>query len=742
MVRHGWIENRARCQRNSCSGGVTMHHETDLGSRLIQGKVANGDTGIEIKKTICSICNPLSHCGVDAYVKDGVVVKVEGSKENPHSGGTLCSKGNANRQYIYHKDRIRTPLVRTGDRGSGHFIPVSWNDALDLIASRLLKIKEESGPESVVFYAGFPKWMRPFLKRLAHSFGSPNYCTESSTCFRASFMGAALNYGAMGPADVARSKCLLVWSSNPFYSNTTLARGILDAREKGLKIIDVGPLITPMTAQADIHLRIRPGTSGALALSMADVIIEEGLYDDDFVQNYTLGFEEYRAYVAQFPPGVGEEITGVPAAKIIEAARLYASTKPACMMTSASPTTHHTNGLQNHRAIVALVGLTGNYDVAGGNPVVPPAYLYQQSPGLVTREHEFEQSRQWEEMAPRVGQDQHPAWCRVVPEAQAMQLPFDIQSGKPYPIRAMLGFGLNYRMWPGQDFMEASLKKLDFLVDVDIFMTDTAKLADLVLPACTSFERSELKFYPQHYVIWTKPAIRPLWESRSDAEIIFDLARRLAPDDALMQKGYEASIDWMLEPTKLTLKELKKHPAGLKVENVKAPPFQKYKKNGFSTPSGKMEFTSTILAETGYDALPVYREPGLSPRSAPEVAKEFPLIFTSGSRLPMFIHSRTFRLDWTRSLRPDAMVDIHPHDARDRGIAQEDWVSLSTPRNSIRVKANLTEIVPPGVVNMYHDYPEASVNLLVEPDYRDPISGFPGFKSLLCEVKKLQEENA
>ncbi len=727
-----------------------MHPEFEHGSDgLIQGKVPGAETGIEVRKTICSICNPLSHCGIDAYVKDGVVVKVEGTKENPHSGGTLCSKGNANRQYIYHKDRIHTPLVRKGPpRGTpgysatGEYLPISWEEALDLIASRLLKIKEESGPESVVFYAGYPKWMRPFLKRLAHSFGSPNYCTESSTCFRAAFMGAVLNYGAMGPADVARSKCLLVWSSNPFYSNTTAARGILDARERGLKIIDVGPLITPLTAHADIHLRIRPGTSGALALAMANVIIEEGLYDREFVQNYTLGFEEYRAYVAQFTPRVTEEITGVGADRIVEAARLYATTKPACMMNSASPTTHHTNGVQNHRAIVALVGLTGNYDVAGGNPLVPPAYLNQPSGGLVTREPEFEQSRPWEEMAPRVGQDQYPAWCRMVPEAQAIRLPFQIRDGKPYPIRAMLGFGLNHRMWPGQDFMEESLKKLDFLVDVDIFMTDTARLADLVLPACTSFERSELKFYPEQYVIWTQPVIKPLWESRSDAEIIFDLARRMVPDDALMQKGYEACLDWMLEPTKLTLDELSKHPAGYPVKNVKAPPFQKYKKNGFSTPSGKMEFTSTVLAETGYDPLPVYKEPKLSPRSTPEVAKEFPLILTTGARLPMFVHSRTFRLDWTRSLRPDPMVDINPQNAGERGIAQEDWVSLSTSRGSMKVKANLTEIVSPGVVNMYHDYPEASVNRLIEPDYCDPISGFPGFKSLLCEVRKLTEENA
>jgi anaerobic selenocysteine-containing dehydrogenase len=213
----------------------------------------------------------------------------------------------------------------------------------------------------------------------------------------------------------------------------------------------------------------------------------------------------------------------------------------------------------------------------------------------------------------------------------------------------------------------------------------------------------------------------------------------MVPEDTLMQKGYEACIDWMLEPTKLTVEKLKQYPAGLTVKDAKAPPFRKYEKNGFATPSGKMEFTSTILKELGCDPLPVYKEPGLSPISTPDIAKDFPLILTTGSRLPMFVHSRTFRLDWTRSLRPDPMVDINPLDAMDRTISQEDWVSLSTPRGSIRVRANLTERVPPGVASMYHAYPEANVNLLVEPDYLDPISAYPGFKSLLCQVRKLSE---
>ena len=712
------------------------HMKTDPSLQgSLKWKVPGKDAGIEIKKTICSICNPVSHCGIDAYVKDNIIIKVEGTNENPHNAGTLCSKGAASRQYIYHKDRIRRPLLRKGDKKSGRFDPISWDEALDIIKTRLIEIKDETGPESVVFYAGYPKWMRPFLKRLALSFGSPNYCTESSTCSQGARLAALLNYGTIGQPEFKKSKCLLVWSNNPFYSNTSAVRELVRAREKGLKIIEVGPLITPLTAHADIHLRIRPGTSGALALGMAHVIIEENIFDRDFVKSWTVGFEEYRSYVQDFPPAVAEHITGVPATRILQAARLYATSKPASMLNSANATVHHTNGIQNHRALTALIGLTGNFDQEGGNYVLPPSYLYI-SNGIQTRQVAFEKSRPWEEMAPRVGQDRYPVWSKIIPEAQAVHLPFQIRSANPYPIRAMLAFGLNHRMWPGSDFMKESLQMLDFLVDVDVFMTDTAKLADLVLPACTSFERSELKFYPENYVIWTQPVIQPLGESRPDSQIIFDLASRLAPDDTLMQIGYEGCVDWILKPSGLTVEDLMKHPGGYQVKDVSMPPYRKYETEAFPTPSGKMEFSSNVLKEAGLDPLPRYQEPKLSPISTPEVAKDYPLILTTGARLPMYVHSRTFRLPWTKALRPDPMVDINPEDAENRGISSGDRVTLSTSRGSIQVKANLTEMVAPGVVNMYHAYPEADVNLLIEPDYVDPVSCYPGFKSLLCEIRK------
>ncbi|MEE8325588.1 MAG: molybdopterin-dependent oxidoreductase, partial [candidate division NC10 bacterium] len=262
--------------------------------QLLQAKIPGEATGIEIKKTLCAMCD--CRCGIDAYVKDGVVLKVEGSENNPVNKGKLCAKGNASRQWIYSPERIKTPLLRTGERGDGAFASISWDEALERVSSRLFKIREESGPESVAFFAGFPKVMRPFLKRMAHTFGSPNYCTESSTRSLGGDLAGILNFGyATGPASGAElngARCIITWGANPFHSVPPRSMAYLDALERGAKLIDVGPLKSPMSDKAGIHLRIRPGTSGALALGMAHVIIEEGLYDQEFVDRWTFGFEE------------------------------------------------------------------------------------------------------------------------------------------------------------------------------------------------------------------------------------------------------------------------------------------------------------------------------------------------------------------------------------------------------------------------------------------------------------------
>lgn len=733
--------------------------------RMIKGKVPGAETGIEVRKSVCTICDPQTQCGLDCYVKDGRIIKVEGSLENP-SAGTLCAKGAAQRQWVYHEERLRTPLKRVGPRGSDEFVPISWTEALDTIAANLNKIKAESGPESVVFYCGYPKQPRPFLQRLALNFGSPNYCTESSTCFTAMAMGWRLDYGSLGGPDLGRTKCLLVWTGNPFYSRTPGAAGLLAARDRGVKFIVVDPRMSPIAAIADIHLRLRPGTDGALALAMANVIIGEGLYDRQFIAEWSKGFDEFKAYAAEFTLERAEAITGVPAALIREAALLYATTKPAALMPSSTPVVHHTNGVQNQRAVSALVGLTGNWDIPGGNVPDAPSW-FETAGGFVTRSEEFEQPRPWSDFPPRVGSQRFPVWADMVDQGQAVDLPRQINTGQPYPLRALVAFGLNYRMFPdSKGFLEA-IQKLDFIMDVDPYQTATSRYADIVLPAATSVERSELRCWPQRYVCLTQPVIEPVGEARSDTDIIMGLANKLGVDDPLLNpsgaetpsatdqpgrgflpngapdfsRTFDDVMDWILEPSGMTTAQLKEHPGGMPVPNPVPIAFKKYEKNGFRTPSGKMEFTSSLLEKhseaPGIDALPIYREPGLSAEATPDVAKDYPLVLGTGTRLPMFIHSRTFRLPWTRSLRPDAAVDINPSDAARLGIAQGDRVELSTPQGSIEVKANVTELARPGAAHMFHDYPEADVNTLLAGDYVDPISGFPGFKASLCAVRKV-----
>jgi anaerobic selenocysteine-containing dehydrogenase len=713
----------------------------DIG-KLWRGKIPGPETGIEVRKSICTICDPSTQCGLDLYVKDGKIIKVEGSKEHPYNMGTLCSKGAANRQYIYHEDRLKMPLKRAGSRGSGKFEPITWDEALDTIAAKFNEIKSQNGPESVVFFSGYTKYFRPYLKRLAHSFGSPNYLTESSTCHQATVMAQKLTFGLPGGPDLKNTQCLLVWSANPFHTNPGNARAILRGKERGMKLIVVDPRQTPTTAQADIHLRLRPGTDGALALAMANTIINEKLYDQDFIANYSYGFEDYKEYVQQFTPEKGEELTGVPADKITRAARMYASTKPAAIMPSASPVVHHTNGVQNYRAVFALVGLTGNYDIAGGNFVVPPSFIH--TPGLIpTREDEFVQFRHWGEMAPRIGEGRFPIWAEIIDEeGQAMHLPSQIRSGEPYPLKTLIGFGMNHRMWPDPNGLLGSLEKLDFFVNVDIFMTDTCKYADMVLPACTSVERSELRCYSMGYIIFTQPAVPPLFDSRSDVEIIYELAARLGLDDPLLKAGYEASVDWILEPSGISVGELKKHPGGMFVPSPMKLSEEKYLESGFKTPSGRMEFKSKVLekyeGKPGFEALPVYKPPKYSKESNPELLEKYPFILNTGSRLPMYLHTRTFRLSWTNSLRPNhPAADINPADAAGLGIKQDDAIRISTPKDEIVVKANLTQMVQPGVIHMYHGHSEADVNTLFESDYLDPLSGFPGFKSALCKVERV-----
>ena len=706
--------------------------------KLLKAKIPCAETGIEVKKSICDICSPTCHCGLDVYVKDGEVIKIEGSKDHPHSQGALCPKGAANRQYLYREDRLHTPMKRVGPKGSGRFAEITWEEAYAEIAKNLNKIKAESGADSVAFVSGFSKWYRPIFKRFAYAFGSINYATESSCCFDSMVMAWKTTTGMFSVPDVAHAKVFLGWALNPYYSNHLTARDVQMYKEHGGKVIIVDPRVTPAVDKlADIHLQLRPGTDGALALGMAKIIIENGWQDQEFIDKHTYGYEDYAAYVKQWDLEKVARITGLNPDDIYRATEMFATNKPAAIQQSASPVSHHINGYQNYRALIALAGLTGNYDCPGGCFPMPPTYTIQ-SAGFPTLEEEFADEVKPESARPRISQGHYPVWDMFMDEFQMMDMTEQIMTGKPYPIRGVFALGLNDRMFPESGKTREALKKLDFLVASDLFLTEVVKLADIVLPACTSMERGEYKVYPGGFSMFTKPAIQPIYNSKSDVDMLCELAAYMDLDP-MLSKGYEACVDWIIKPTGLTVEELKKHDTPIMTPSARPPVFGSMRENGFLTPTGKFEFKSSRIEKLpeslGFDALPTFKEP----LADEEETYEYQLM--TGARMSSTVHSRVHEVPWLRSFRRQPMIDINIHDAERLGIQRGDLVELYNKYGSVRALANPTDCILPGNLQLCHGYKEANANDLIGAKHLDPYTGFPGYKSAGCNMRKVQKEN-
>ena len=712
---------------------------TELEKKL-KAKIPGEDTGIEIRHSFCAICSPSHHCGVDCYVKDGRLLKVEGTPEHPYSHGNLCTKGSSLRSYVYREDRVRTPLKRTGPRGQGTFEPISWEEAYRVIGEKLNRVKQTDSPHSVAFFSGHCKWYRPFLQRFAYSFGSVNFGTDDSTCSQARVIADLVTAGTTASPDLANTEVFLGWNFSGYYSEHLTVQAVQKLKDRGGKVIIIDQRYTPAAKNlADIFLHIEPGTDGALALGMAKIIIDQDWYDHDFVEKHTYGFEEYKALVQKYPLDKVCRITGLRAEDIWEATKLYATSGAAATNYSASALVHRINGFQTQRAIYCLCALTGNFDRAGGNYPRPQSFVHKAA-GFTTREWEFRLERRPKGVQ-RIGEGRFPLWDQYnkAGEYQAMTLLRQMAEGKPYPVKALVGFGLNAKMFPQTDKFLEALNQLDFFVEVDPFFTMTAKYADIVLPACTSLERSELKAYEGGYLFYTKPAIPPLYESKSDAEILCELAAAMDLDDAMLKAGYEACLDWIIDGCGLTIEELKKHDLPVKVPDARPIVPGAYMAKGFATKTGKFEFYSTAIADIdpryGLNPLPDYTDQHAD-ENDPETAAAFPFNLCTGARLPFAIHSRLHEVPWLRSLRPVPTCEINTEDAARLGIADGDTVELASPYGRIRVKAKRTCKTKPGTIQMLHGYTEANVNLLIGQDHLDPYSGFPGYKGMRCSVQR------
>lgn len=699
---------------------------------LLKAKIPCEETGIIVKPAICSFCR--GTCTLDVYIKDGEIIKVEGCKsiKGPNNGA-VCVKGAALRQAIYNPERLLYPMKRVGARGEGKFERITWDEALSTIAQKMQENKEKYGAKTVMGYVGHPKWFRPQLTQLLNGYGTPNFGTDASTCAYARMMAYELCLGTAGRKagpDTKNCKTLLIWGVNQMYSSSNYwSKGFLDLVEKGTNVIAVDPRCTPTTERATLHLRPIPGTDGALALGMGRVMITENLYDKEYVEKYTSGFEAYKEYVMQFTPEYVEKITGVPAEDMIRAARMLATERPGTLQMSSSPVVQHLNGVQNTRAIVLLMALIGSYGVVGGlgGPGGGKVGLKGTYGGTMLRRVDAEQDLSYKEF---------PVWAQLNYHESQITRMSDYLDGKgDYPLHILLGFGTNHHMLPRPDHMEKAFDNLDLFVNADIYMTDTCRYADILLPVAPSIEREQIQVYGKDTVYYQAPVIEPQGEVKNDVQIILELAEKMGieiGEPAL--KTYDDYLRMTLEPTGLTLEEVKASPDGAKSKKAGKSKTSEEILGNIKSPSGKIEFVSGILEACnlpGYDGLPIYRDyRDVLPMD------EYPLILSTGCRKPQLYHSRTYRLPWLMDLEEAPIIELHPETAEEQNVKKGEIVKLCTPIGSLEMPVVYNSSCLPGTVCVFHGAGEKDINYILDEHYYDPISGFPGFKSYCCKLEK------
>jgi anaerobic selenocysteine-containing dehydrogenase len=717
-----------------------------------------------------------SQCRMRARVENGRVTEIAGDPTDPECQGQLTVRGEHMLDILYAPDRLKTPLRRVGPRGAGKWEEIPWDTALEEIADRLRKVKAEHGAEAVDFHHGHyhsGQLLDVFLSRLANLFGTPNVSNPSHVCLGPrAFTQITFDFGLPAPPDIPNTACLILWGGNPEVTNKGQALQIEAMRARGGKLIVIDPRVTDYARAADIHAQPRPGTDGALALGILHHIVAGNLHDAEFVDKWTLGFDKLRSHLKDYRPERVADITGVPAQTIRDIAELYATTKPACI-SPRNALDEHTNAACAIRAIDFMMALTGNLDIKGGNVFLVPL-------SLAFNDLKLAEKLPPEMAAKRLGADRvlYARMSQFYPSAHTPTLWNAIADGEPYPVRALLVFAANPLMTHANSrLIERALESLDFLVVSDLFMTATARRADIVLPACTFLERTRFVTYDTHTDHgWNVPlrvqlsprVIAPLHASRPDWRIIWELGRRLGYAEYFPWESEEQAIDEVLAPLGLDCAALRAHPEGHAVplpsvlyQKLHGPlgaavravmrhtkfrgypeMYRKYESfmEGFRTPSGKVEFYSQQLADLGQDPLPVYREPAESPVSRPDLARSYPLVLIAGSKLKPYTHSMMRNIPALRAMAPENLLQIHPEDAAARGIGEGAMVRVSSPRGEIRCQASVTPDIGPGVVHLQFGYEESNANILTDNAAFDPITGSTGLKSGLCEVRSARDE--
>ena len=690
-----------------------------------------------VVKSHCRMCH--GGCGVLVYTKNGRVAKIAGDPDCPINHGTLCTKGLASAQLAYHPDRLTYPVRRVGSKASGKWERISWDEALDTIAERILEYKDKHGPESVVFGYGTGRENEAVIYRIANCLGSPNVLTAGHFCYGPRISTGIITCGTNPVVDYENfPKCIILWGNNVTIVNADEYKGepFSQALDRGAKLIVVDPRLTRPAARADVWLPLRPGTDTALALGMLNVIVNEKLYDKEFVENYTHGWEAFVKRVNEYPLERVEEITWVPKEKIKEAARLFATTKPAAIQWGVA-IEQQNNCVDNDRSLMFLMGITGNLDAPGGQALYKTPDIINVGQfgahGMLSRE----------QFAKRLGGDRFRLASRFA-ILQPKCVWDAIVEEKPYPVKMLFLISSNPVITrPNAKEVYKALEKVEFMAVADFFMTPTAELADIVLPASTWLEMDYVgDFWKRHGYLLPRRKVIQVGECRSDHEMLNDLGHRIGQSEYWWD-DFEQALDYILHPMGITWQDFKK------MDYIRGPvKYYKYKESGFSTPTRKLELSSTVLEKLGYDPLPQHREPPESPVKTPDVYKDFPYILITGVRPPGFFHTENRQIRWLRELHRDPIVEIHPDAAAKEGISEGDWVIIESRRGKVRQRAKLALGRDPRIVSAQHawwfpenkdpghGWDESNANILTEDalEGMDPAMGASNLKTALCRI--------
>lgn len=684
------------------------------------------EKGEKIVKTICTMCP--GECGLDVHVRDGKIVKITGMPEH-FAGKLVCEKGRAAMERVYSPDRLLYPLRKN----NGTFVRITWDEALNLIATKLSEAKERYGPWALSIHTGtglLQADLAPIQSRFCTAFGSPNHSTVSYMCAASRRAAYGLTCGFEATPNWKGTRLALLWASNPINSMPLAWRNLQRAQKQGAKLIVVDPRKTTAAKAADIHAQIRPGTDGALCMSMINVIISEGLFDKEFVRDWTYGFDQLAERAKEYPPEKVEEITWIPAETIRQMARMYATSKPAANF-AGTIVEHNTNGFQAERAMACMVAICGNLDRFGGNMSGSEEVGFKD----VTVPQNINVVR-------RLGSLEYPVYRSYMQieskqgEAHFIDVLNAMLTEKPYPIKALIVQGSN----PGMSHADSkrfkqAVKKLDLFVAMDIWMTETCELADIVLPAATFLERTTSNMLHLPLATLSNKAVEPQGECWPDYKFWRELAIRLGMEKYFPWEDEEDVLRVLLEPTGITLEQLKDNPGGVWLFPKKE---KTYLHKGFTTPSGKVELYSRRLEFLGLDPLPGYYEPFTSPVSTPDLAKEYPLILTTGARIRYFLHSQHQQLPSLRKRYPDPLVEVNTKKAKELGINEGDMVKVETPTGSIKRKVKVTPDIHPRVVEASTGWSgEANANNLLDDQKRNPFTGYPEQNAVLCRVSKI-----